>query len=269
MNIKAKIKQLSAGKNTVYANIADFLLNYEEFQHLKIKHVMEACHVSSSSVVRFCQELGFRGFSEMKFALINDFEYRSYDYLKHFGVSGDIDNHLEAIMVSFEKTRKMLSMEKLINIIEQIRNSQEIQVWGLGTSYVVSLDFEMRFSRLKKYVKAADDINLQYFAAKNASQDTLVIGICYSGATRDIIENMRVAKEEGAKTIIFTNEKNRFFEEIFDIVVYIYTSEPTQSRVSTASRLTMLYIVDLIYFEYIDKFKEETKMILNHNSKPF
>lgn len=266
-HIKHRIKELKNGKNDVYASIADYILLCPDVRKLKIRFIIDHCHVSSSSVVRFCQELGFSGFSEMKYALMKEEDQRRYTHLDRFTMSENADRHLNEIAVSFMQTRDLLSESVLAAVIQSIHDAQQILVFGLGSSYIVALDLEMRFARLKKQIKAMNDINLQYFSARNADPETLVIGICYSGETKDILHHLKVAKEEGSRVLLITNEKNRHFETMFDMVIYIHSSEPTASRISATSRLTMLYIIDLIYLSYLDQTMEESKAILDHNNK--
>lgn len=69
MNLKDQLQTMANGKNASYSAIADYLLARKSYAGLKLKEVAHACHVSDATVVRFCQNLGFDGFSDLKYNL--------------------------------------------------------------------------------------------------------------------------------------------------------------------------------------------------------
>ena len=71
MNLKDQLQTMAKGKNASYSAIADYLLGRKSYAGLKLKEVALACHVSDATVVRFCQNLGFDGFSDLKYNLTN------------------------------------------------------------------------------------------------------------------------------------------------------------------------------------------------------
>lgn len=90
--------------------------------------------------------------------------------------------------------------------------------------------------------------------------------LTFLGGVENITSMQHISKAM-TTTVVLTNEKNRHFDKCYDQVIYIHTSEPTESRVSTTSRLTMLYVVDLLYFSYLDQNLELAKGILDYNSR--
>ena len=57
---------------------------------------------------------------------------------------------------------------------------------------------------------------------------------------------------EKAKTILWTCDSNTHLEQDCDLTVYIHSSEPNHLRISTTSRIATLYLIDLIYFTYVN-----------------
>ena len=66
---------------------------------------------------------------------------------------------------------------------------------------------------------------------------------------------------------MMTHHSNRQFEEEFDYIIYVYGSEARDRRTSTISRLAMLYLVDMIYFMYMNRYSQEVTACLDYNSK--
>ncbi|WDC84259.1 hypothetical protein PL321_18945 [Caloramator sp. mosi_1] len=68
-----QLKVLSTNDNSTYSVIAQYLLkmyDIKNIENLKIIQIQNECHVSSSTIVRFCKHIGCSGFSELKYKLI-------------------------------------------------------------------------------------------------------------------------------------------------------------------------------------------------------
>lgn len=265
-----QLEDLSDGKNYSYAGIADYLLkieSIEKIENLKIKYLQHTCHVSSTTIIRFCKALGLSGFSELKYKLAQNIKENEKNIIAgNHGLAETANEYLKNITMSFVETRDLLTDKKLELVVNFIKNAQLVNVYAVGSTYLVARDLELKLDRIAKYCKSYNDKNLQYFAAKNSNSDTLAIGITYSGETESIIESLKISKEQKSKTILFTNKKNDYFEEIFDVVIYVSSTDMRNRLITTTSRLTLLYIVDLIYYSYININNKEINDILKHNS---
>ncbi|MGX8128361.1 MurR/RpiR family transcriptional regulator [Clostridioides difficile] len=266
INIIDKLKTLRYGKNESYSILADYMLEINDIFSLKIKKVQEDCHVSSATVVRFCKELNLSGFSELKYKL--DQEKKSNN--NHININAELskmaNEHLDNLVNSYSNTRKLLKENYLDRVVKFIIEYQKINIYALGGTFLVAQDLELKLDRVKKYCKSYNDENLQYFSAKNSDISTLAIGITYSGKSKSVIKSLKISKEQGAKTIIITNEKNTHFEEFFDSVLYIDSTDSRNRLISTTSRLTMLYLIDLIYYSYMNIDSEYINKVLKYNS---
>lgn len=87
MNLKDQLQTMANGKNASYSAIADYLLARKSYAGLKLKEVAHACHVSDATVVRFCQNLGFDGFSDLKYNLTNEVPAEKGHYFAMFTIS--------------------------------------------------------------------------------------------------------------------------------------------------------------------------------------
>jgi DNA-binding MurR/RpiR family transcriptional regulator len=172
---------------------------------------------------------------------------------------------LDKIVLSLVETRDLQTDEGLQKVVELLREAKEINLYASGSTYLVAKDFELKLDRIKVRAKAYQDVNLQYFASKNAEKDTLGIGISYSGKTESVIQSLHITKEQGAKTLLITNGENRSFEKEFDYVLYVGATDMRQRLVTTTARLSLLYLLDLIYYSYVNENLEEVNQILLHN----
>ncbi len=61
-----KIKTLNELEMAVYKYIVQ---HFEEIDQLTIRELSAACHVSTSTILRCITKLGYRGYSELKYAI--------------------------------------------------------------------------------------------------------------------------------------------------------------------------------------------------------
>lgn len=253
MGLKAALEQLSQGKNKSYSEIAKYLLERRSYDDLKIKDISKLCHVSNATVTRFCQNLQFEGFADMKYHLMNGLWEDRRKFERSLREGGKGSAYQTVVTQACIESERMFSPEKRKRFLDLMENAKEIILIGLGTSALMAKDFEIRFARIGVKTRAIEDVVLQRFTLKNLDKDSLVIAFCYSGTTRFTMENLKIAKEREARTVLWTEEHNTQFENENDLVIYIHSHEPSHIRNSTSSRIAMMYLIDVLYFEMISK----------------
>ena len=253
MSLKDKLEELLKGSNESYVVIAKYLISRKSYAGLKLKDIGRECHVSSATVVRFSQYLGFDGFADLKYHLANELEKERSQFEADLHISRENPRYWEMIVDACKTSEKLFDKEKQERFLQMLDEAREIILIGLGSSYLAAKDFEIRFTRLGLKCRAIEDIIVQQFAIKNASEKSLVIVFCYSGATWATMENLRLARGKNAKTILWTCDKNSHLQDACDLLIPIHSPEPSHLRNSTSSRIAIFFIIDLIYFSYIDK----------------
>lgn len=266
MDMRKKLLAAKVGHNTSFKSISEYLITHDEYSNLRVQDIVGACSVSASGVIRFCKAMGCSGFPELKYQLSHEAEERVGRAEREKAIRNSSDEHLSSIYKAFDGTHDGLNTELMSKSITALREAEEIIVIGLGSSWIVAKDLELRFQRLKKNCRALNDINLQHFAAKNAGPKTVFWGISYSGTTDSVLNHLRMAQEEGAVTMLMTHQSNRHFESEFDYLMFVYGDEGKDRRTSTICRLTMLYMVDMIYFMYTERYFAEVIQCLEYNS---
>lgn len=265
-----QLEDMTQSKNQSYTVIARHLLDISDpdtLDNLRLKDIQDKCHVSSSTIIRFCKKLELSGFSEMKYRLSEHLSEGSPSFGSQSTVLNNLsDEHLKNVQGSFEKTQNLLTDKQLSTVIKLIEEAEIINLYAVGSTYLVARDFEIKLGRLKKFAKSFTDKNLQFFAAKNTDEHSLSIGISYSGESESVIESLNISKNQNAKTILITNEKNKQFEDEYTVVLYVGATDMRNRMITTTSRLSLLYLIDLLFFSYNNLNREEFLEILKHSS---
>ncbi len=246
LNIKIHYDAFSKAEK----KIADFLMeNPENLLPLYITDLAKRCGTSEATVVRFSKRLGFEGYQQLKIAIAQETDSRAInENIKQDDSAGEIFKKVcDDIYCSLEKTKKALNDEQLERCCQAILDADTILVCGLGNSASVAIDASHKMFRLGLNAHAYTDNHMQAIAAAHTNEKSVVIGISHSGASKDIVQAMQIARQNGAKTVAIKNIEKSALDKVSDIVLHTVSDETNYRILGLNSRIAQLAIIDTIY----------------------
>ena len=115
--------------------------------------------------------------------------------------------------------------------------------------------------RLGLKAHAFTDNHMQAIAAAHTDSSTVVIGISHSGKTKDVLQAMQLAKENGATTIAVTNHEKSPIFKVSDIVLQTVSDETNYRVLGLSSRIAQLAIIDTIYSYLVCRLENAQELI--------
>lgn len=245
-NIRAKYSSLSRTEKV----IADYLLEKPEgLLSMYITELAEECGASEATIVRFARKLGYDGYPALKLELAKEAETRPVN--KSISAEDspiDIFSKVcEDIYSSLEKTKNQISHEALEICCKRILAADKILVLGLGNSASVATDASHKMFRLGLHAHPYTDNHMQAIATAHTDERSVVIGISHSGASRDILDAMQIARSMGAFTVAITNFERSPINKVSDVVLNTVSDETNYRILGLSSRIAQLAIIDTIY----------------------
>ena len=245
-NIRAKYNSFSRTEKM----IADFLLEKpDNLLPLYITDRAKECGASEATIVRFSKKLGYEGYPALKLALAKEAETRPVN--KNISSEDspiDIFSKVcEDIYCSLEKTKNAISKDALEACCTRIMTAEKILVLGLGNSSSVANDASHKMFRLGLNAHPYTDNHMQAIATAHTDEKSVVIGISHSGASRDILDAMQIAKSMGAFTVAITNFERSPINKVSDVVLNTVSDETNYRILGLSSRIAGLAIIDTIY----------------------
>ena len=208
----------------------------------------------ASSIVRLCNHTGYSGYKEFRKAVTYELAMREQSKrveqkeIAHTDSLQDIiDKITYANIVSLEETRELMDMNVLRACVDLIKNARVVYLFGLGASLVAAQDAYLKLLRLNKLAVINTDWHSQMLQAKNADHRDLGIVISYSGATTEVIECMKIMKENKTPVITITRCVNSPVSELADQKLYTTANESVFRSGAMASRTSQLNIIDILY----------------------
>ncbi|MCQ6264909.1 MurR/RpiR family transcriptional regulator [Fictibacillus sp. WQ 8-8] len=247
--------------------IADFILeNPQNIIHSSINEVADHLEVADATVFRFCKRLGFKGFQALKIALASDIVGPLQDIHETILESDTPAQIAEKVFQSnigtLEDTRQMLDEKSFQASVDCLLAAQKIEFYGNGGSGIIAMDAHHKFIRTGKPSIAYTDTHFQLMSASQLTERDVALFISHSGTNKDLLHVMRVAKENGCRTISLTDYAKSPLSEKADISLHTISRETEFRSEALSSRIAQLSIIDALYVNVMMAGKEEAKKSL-------
>lgn len=156
MNCLIRIRQRYAGFAQSDKKLADYLLSQpDRARHLSSQQLAGEAGVSQSSVVKFAQKIGYKGFPALKLAiseaLVSNPNPQSMPV--HNQIRGDDPMRLvgekliKENVAAMHATLDVNTEEKLLESVAMLRDARRIVLTGIGASGLVARNFGWKLTK--------------------------------------------------------------------------------------------------------------------------
>lgn len=238
--------------------VVDFILDKQhDIKNYSIKMIADETYTSPSILIRISKKLGFSGWNAFKEHFLDEINYlqshfTSIDANKPFKQDDDmmsigckiINLHIE----SAQDTLSLLKPDTLQKAVDIMKKSNEIKVFCIGNINYLAEEFVFKLNRINK--KASLDLtqdNILHNAAMSTSENCAIC-ISYSGETPNLLNTVRILKNNNVPVIAITSIGNNSLSSLADVTLNITTREKSYSKIGGFSSLeSMSLILDVLY----------------------
>ena len=213
---------------------------------------------SLGSIVSFCQRLGLKGFADFKLALAQELALSS---LPAAGAREDdsvADKVFRFYSQRLAETLKANSPSTFERIVPALEKARRIELFSTGLSYPIAFTAYCKFLLIGLPASTQSDAHLQLINAAQLKRGDVGFGISCSGATRETVQCLEVARERGAMTICLTNAMHSPITAASDICLYATPGEVKYFQAPMASRVTQLAVIDTLFVSLAMKDKKRS-----------
>ncbi|MGU3494373.1 MurR/RpiR family transcriptional regulator [Xanthobacteraceae bacterium A53D] len=246
-----RLEALRPSLSPAAARIADFILAHAaDVVYMSVTEVAERAQASEGSVVALCQQLGARGFQQLKIALTRDLvqpvQFIHEDLTRDDDTATVIEKVFRSDLQALQDTMKVLETRQMARAVEAIVKASRVEVYGIGSAAPIAEDLHYRLRRIGIEAKAVVDSHLQAISAALADETVATITVSHSGSTFETVAATRLAKEAGATTICITNFGKSPLMAHADILLQTMARETQFRTEAMTSRIAQLAIVDTL-----------------------
>lgn len=223
--------------------IYDYILKHpNKVLYHSLTELSEFSGAAEATVLRFFRKLGFKGFQDFKFLFAQEVPPANNSSQDESFVYRIRNSIVQAI----EDSSEVVDMDTLEECIKAIDASQDVVIFGIGSSGIAGLDMQNRLMRIGKQVNAITDSHFQIMRASSLNEKSVVIAISLTGSTKDIVDAVQLAKEKNATVIALTNYVKSPLTKYADFVLLSSAKESPLDSGSLVSKIAQLYLIDLI-----------------------
>ena len=211
----------------------------------------ESDSFSTASITRFCKKIGLSGYSELRLELAK--EMATDNARRQIVADGEnlvpglVSTVVDASASAINGLKYVLSDDVIKKAVHEILSASSITLAGIGASALVAQDLRQKLLRLGiRSLFDADQDVVKVTLSSGRSID-LLIAISYSGTTRETLDAVNIAKENGMRVLAMTKKGDNPISEQADVTVPVSENEALLREGATLSRLQMLVAVDMIY----------------------
>ena len=251
------LRGMLPGLSPVLKRIATYVVaNPEALIYHTVTELAEQTNSSEGSVIRFCRELGFSGFQELKLSVAVALNSEP-DGSLYGDASSEAAEPLEGIarraISALHETVRLHDAQATDEVAERILSASRVDIYGVAASAIVGQYFAYKLLRLGLAVQAFDDPHLAAMSASNLDARAVAVGISSSGSTLDTIHALRTAREAGAFTVAVVN---RIKSPMHRVAMRSLLASPPESPLTggdTMSKISQMMVLEAVLHTIVSR----------------
>jgi DNA-binding MurR/RpiR family transcriptional regulator len=252
LKIRAERDQMSA----IERRIADFLLdNAHLLRDYSSQQLASALGISQSSVVKFSQKLGFKGYPDLKFSVGESIARGDGDDGNGSGVAGN-GGHPHAALAeelwhakanAEEETRLINPPERIDAIADAIRGAGKVFVLGPGQDGIPARAFAMRLSLLGILAVHHFDPALMPSSISTAGDGDVLLVFSEHGKQASLCQVARLFRERQGKVVSVTRHTANPLRAHADFALLVSAHDERAHIEPLLYQCALQHLFDLIF----------------------
>ncbi|MFQ3198624.1 MAG: DNA-binding MurR/RpiR family transcriptional regulator [Paraglaciecola sp.] len=254
MTTFTKIKAIKDSLSTSELKLAKFVLSSSNaVRDLSSQELANVVGISQSSVVKFAQKLGYKGYPALKLGVIDALNITTTNINFHgkitlndsFGLMSE--KLLSSKVAVLTETKNINEEAAFTQAVSYLKSAKRILICGSGGSALVGKDFSYQLQKLGMFAVQEPDGHAQLAYAATLSENDLLFAICESGSTREIVNVVSQARKNNSKIISITRFGPTPISNMADVKLYSVAEEVSGRLSSILARTAQEFITDILF----------------------
>lgn len=249
-------------RNEMSANekkLADFILdNAPLVRDYSSQQIAASVGVSQSSVVKFSQKLGYKGFTALKLAIHESVvKQESKVSVLHGERRSKNDEYslkdelYQAKSEAITAASDLNSDAAIAAAAQAIEASHRLQIVGSGLASTIARDMAAKLNRQGKTVLLESDAEMQILCLGGLVRGDCLLIISASGQALHLRELAKTAKKAGVVVIAITNQVANPVAAMADVRLYSLAGSNDVNAPEIAVATSQQHVVDLVYYSIV------------------
>ncbi len=233
------------------------LENLDNIPYMQISQMAKEVGTGEATITRCVKKLGCRGFQEFKVGLAKEITVKKQNNIINSSIMQDEPALDTATKLAASYSRvideslKIIRSEDIEKAAKKILTAKKVYFIGVGFSGIIAIDSNYKFMRIGINSSSLDSTHIMMMMASIMQKGDLIVAISNSGETNDIINAVKIARDNGVETVSITSNENSTLSSISDLNLLYYSNESELETGSMNSKLAQYFMMDLIYTEVV------------------
>jgi DNA-binding MurR/RpiR family transcriptional regulator len=251
LKIRGMLEQMSV----IERKLADFILdNAHLLRDYSSQQLADAVGTSQSSVVKFCQKLGYKGYPDLKLAVneaVITATTLNRDNNEHSPAQNDLVNLVEQLQFSLQSHLRGIlevnSEKALQDSADLLAQADKVLIAGFGKSGIVAHDMQFRLLQLGKLALLHSDPAIALQLANTLSSDSILLLVSESGQNADLLKLARYAKQRQIRIISLTSYKTNALSVAADVALFALSGDENVRVNTILVQLAQQHLCHILY----------------------
>lgn len=261
---------MQSSMTRVGKSIAQYVIaSPHKVTQLSIADLSEEVNAGEASVIRFCRQLGYKGFQNFKMELAIELAMNDSDdnsTLLEAEIQKTDDAHTiglklqGAISTVLSETLNLLDMEQVERVVEALHTCNCAYIFGVGASGLTAEEMKHKLMRIGLRVDALTNNHFMYMQAALLKVGDVAIGISHSGHSPETAHALDLARQAGATTVALTHNLGSPLSKVADITLINGNRQGRLQGDSIGTKTAQLFVLDLIYTLLVQRDPEAARV---------
>lgn len=234
--------------------VADFVLKQPD--RVMISSMFDlatACNVSEPTIMRFLRKLGYESYQMFRVGIAQELGSGSNQnlYSEEIQTDDTADVIIRKVMAvtaqSLSDSVQIIDPAVVTRAVDHILAANRVFIIGVGSSCAQALDLSHKLQRLGIFATHCNDAHMINIMASNLTGADMVFAFSHSGESREILDGIQFARQNGAHIVSVTSYPHSSIVSISDDVIFSSSHEMKYRSDAMTSRIIQMAIIDTIY----------------------
>jgi RpiR family transcriptional regulator, repressor of rpiB and als operon len=250
---------------------ADILARKDITDVMPLREVAEGSGVSDAMVVKVAKKLGFAGFRDFRQGLVD--YYSSDTAALHSEISADdtagqiVQKVFRTAMQALEETFAILDLQAFERAADFLHRARQRDFYGLGGSAQIARDVSHKFLRIGLRSQVFDDAHMMMMSASLLGEGDVAIAFSHSGSTSAVIDAIKLARKNGARTIAVTNYADSPVAKLVDVVLCSTAQNSPLLGENATARIAQLNLLDALFVATAQRDRQAADLNLSRTMR--
>lgn len=235
--------------------IATYLLQHSRLlPSMTTRQLARETYTSSAAIVRFCQKLGFGGYTEFRVEFLAQMmKYLEQPYCVELSVTNQdsvhsiLDKVTRLEIDALQETYQMLDAKEFVRAFAILQKTQHIDFYAMDNNLDIANMAASSFIMANKCSTVHTAMTMQYLQATGAPKEHVGFFISRTGENRMLIDIAHLLKLRGNPFLLITANQESTLASLADVVFPVASVKSMEELGPRVFLMGAKYVMDVLF----------------------